>query len=342
MATTFPIHRFFSGRIQRQDVSGGDWSPLEQADANDLLRSLSTREWPAREFTAEEHQAFATLSQQPEGENGWICWNDGPQAWFWFEDRASCDHELSDDIRPATPLEKVMLSRTGGTFGLAVDEWDGLDCYCGGGWKVGHAAGCPEDADDALISQQEAVRLATDLLLSITGQEGGQPRINWYLLRNRIADAFAKLSPSSHPRSPAPKALEWIKHVRSSVEAIEYCAKNGLADRTPGAKTCYELAQYALSWVGQIEAEVSRSGLVQSTPTPVSPPVRVVDGLAEALADLTDAFISRHGGSFPLDKVTDDQKHWNRAMSRAYELVGQPGTPDRDAKLASLCSPEAK
>jgi len=24
------------------------------------------------------------------------------------------------------------------------DGWDGLDCACGGGWKVGHAAGCPE------------------------------------------------------------------------------------------------------------------------------------------------------------------------------------------------------
>jgi hypothetical protein len=26
-------------------------------------------------------------------------------------------------------------------------EWEGLSCCCGGGWKVGHAAGCPEDAE---------------------------------------------------------------------------------------------------------------------------------------------------------------------------------------------------
>ena len=25
-------------------------------------------------------------------------------------------------------------------------EWDGLSCYCGGGWLVGHNAGCPEAA----------------------------------------------------------------------------------------------------------------------------------------------------------------------------------------------------
>lgn len=24
--------------------------------------------------------------------------------------------------------------------------WDGLSCSCGGGWLVGHAAGCPEAA----------------------------------------------------------------------------------------------------------------------------------------------------------------------------------------------------
>lgn len=26
------------------------------------------------------------------------------------------------------------------------DDWDGLDCACGGGWKIGHASGCPEAA----------------------------------------------------------------------------------------------------------------------------------------------------------------------------------------------------
>lgn len=23
-------------------------------------------------------------------------------------------------------------------------EWDGFSCSCGGGWMIGHAAGCPE------------------------------------------------------------------------------------------------------------------------------------------------------------------------------------------------------
>ena len=26
------------------------------------------------------------------------------------------------------------------------NEWDGLGCSCGGGWLVGHLAGCPDDS----------------------------------------------------------------------------------------------------------------------------------------------------------------------------------------------------
>jgi hypothetical protein len=47
------------------------------------------------------------------GEHGWVCWNDGPCGWFWFPTRAECEHELSDDIRPATALEKALLNRRG-------------------------------------------------------------------------------------------------------------------------------------------------------------------------------------------------------------------------------------
>lgn len=62
-----------------------------------------------------------------------------------------------------------------------------------------------------------------------------------------------------------------------------------------------------------------------------------VKALAEALADLTGAFLSRHG-RFPLDQVTEEQKRWRRSMERAYELIGQPGTPDRDAKMAAIAA----
>jgi deoxyribodipyrimidine photolyase-like uncharacterized protein len=53
-----------------------------------------------------------------------------------------------------------------------------------------------------------------------------------------------------------------------------------------------------------------------------------------ALADLTDAFLSRHG-CFPLDQTNDDQKLWHRAMSRAYEIVGQPNTQARAIAVAN-------
>lgn len=28
-------------------------------------------------------------------------------------------------------------------------SWDGLSCYCGGGWMVGHRDGCPEAMSEA-------------------------------------------------------------------------------------------------------------------------------------------------------------------------------------------------
>lgn len=57
--------------------------------------------------------------------------------------------------------------------------------------------------------------------------------------------------------------------------------------------------------------------------------------LVLALADLTDAFLSRHG-CFPLDEVTPEQRQWKSAMARAYELVGQPDTIERRTALAKV------
>jgi hypothetical protein len=48
----------------------------------------------------------------------------------------------------------------------------------------------------------------------------------------------------------------------------------------------------------------------------------------KALADLTDAFLTRHR-CFPLDRVTEVQRQWNEAMVKAYAIVGQPGTGAR-------------
>jgi hypothetical protein len=50
--------------------------------------------------------------------------------------------------------------------------------------------------------------------------------------------------------------------------------------------------------------------------------------LAKALADLTDCFLEKHG-CFPLDNP-----RWKAAMSEAYALIGQPGTPQRTELIA--------
>lgn len=43
--------------------------------------------------------------------HGWVCYNSGPGEWFWSEDRSRLEHELSDEIRPATHLEKYLLNK---------------------------------------------------------------------------------------------------------------------------------------------------------------------------------------------------------------------------------------
>jgi hypothetical protein len=45
--------------------------------------------------------------------HGWVGYNSGPCEWFWAEDRRSLEHELTDDIRPATHLVKYFLNREG-------------------------------------------------------------------------------------------------------------------------------------------------------------------------------------------------------------------------------------
>jgi hypothetical protein len=63
----------------------------------------------------------------------------------------------------------------------------------------------------------------------------------------------------------------------------------------------------------------------------MTPPINSVsdERLVTALADLVDAFLERHG-CFPLDNPK-----WKSAMTEAYDLIGQPNTPDRIAKLAA-------
>ncbi len=46
-------------------------------------------------------------------EHGWVGYNSGPCEWLWSEDRTSLEHELTDEIRAATHLEKYLLNLQG-------------------------------------------------------------------------------------------------------------------------------------------------------------------------------------------------------------------------------------
>lgn len=65
-----------------------------------------------------EYQEQKTLVSQPvseelveEAEHGWVAYNSGPCEWFWAQDRGRLEHELTDEIRPATALEKYLLNK---------------------------------------------------------------------------------------------------------------------------------------------------------------------------------------------------------------------------------------
>lgn len=57
------------------------------------------------------HAALTT--ERMEAPHGWVCFNSGPTEWFWSEKREALEHELSDDIRPATHLEKYFFNKQG-------------------------------------------------------------------------------------------------------------------------------------------------------------------------------------------------------------------------------------
>lgn len=51
--------------------------------------------------------------EKGQSESGWICYNGGSGSMFWMPTREDCEHELSEDIRRSTPLEKMLFERFG-------------------------------------------------------------------------------------------------------------------------------------------------------------------------------------------------------------------------------------
>lgn len=52
------------------------------------------------------------IVDQP-AEHGWVAYNSGPCEWFWSATRERLEHSLTDDLRPATALEKLLLNKQG-------------------------------------------------------------------------------------------------------------------------------------------------------------------------------------------------------------------------------------
>lgn len=76
------------------------------------------------------------------------------------------------------------------------EDWDGLECSCGGGWKVGHRAGCPEahiipqtSASAASIASE-----ALDLVQFANCQTDDRERALIQMKANELRAQLAKLA----------------------------------------------------------------------------------------------------------------------------------------------------
>lgn len=101
-------------------------------------------------------------------------------------------------------------SRVGPVAVKLLDEsWEGLDCYCGGGWKVGHADGCPEGADLATSVATAVMRWVTPHLKHI---------VSFNTLRECVAAELPATPPATQP------ALALIEELESFLTRINQLA----------------------------------------------------------------------------------------------------------------------
>jgi len=89
-------------------------------------------------------------------EHGWVCYNNGPGKWFWMATYEECVHELTDDIRPATHLEKYLLQQQK----LFLDELGDVevDGWASAAQKIKRVMDATEENKKAVISTLEYVR----------------------------------------------------------------------------------------------------------------------------------------------------------------------------------------
>lgn len=77
-----------------------------------------------------------------------------PSGGAWIHTHSSIDRAIVENhhgfmfngvvYASLNEAKEAALSTHPNASDCARNDWDGLDCGCGGGWKVGHRAGCPE------------------------------------------------------------------------------------------------------------------------------------------------------------------------------------------------------
>lgn len=140
----------------------------------------------------------------------------------------------------------------------------------------------------------------------------------------RLAEALEALSPHPEPTTDAglaerlEKALPLLDDLETGQECEDYAFAKGKG---------FQAMTYCPDAFEALRALPDAIAALRTQPV-----TREGDAV-EALADLTDAFLSRHG-CFPLGQTNNMERHWHRAMKRAYEIVGRPNTPEREAALS--------
>lgn len=148
-------------------------------------------------------------------------------------------------------------------------SWDGLSCYCGGGWLVGHRDGCPEAADrlEAPGTSPTALELrthATDIRLAKGDGELSDTDRRTISLLHRAANAADGIGASpTKPEGDGWQALADVAAERERQKSAE-----GWTPAHDDTHKAGELAQAAAAYAFYCtEAENGQPTAVELWPT---------------------------------------------------------------------------
>lgn len=117
--------------------------------------------------------------------------------------------ELSDQ-------DKIVLA------GIAEEHsLDGLSCSCGGGWLMGHAAGCPEASPSSPVSRESVIEECARVAEAHRNRFGGSS-----LAGEQIAEAIRSLSPTDKSK---PNFAELKRRAEIALDDLTAYAHNNEA-----------------------------------------------------------------------------------------------------------------